>query len=329
MACSKYTLTNTGNTVVNFGYQRCEDNIIVSQIELYPGQVRNIWLVDNSFSIPEVFNTQTVILYEESFPPQGITPQPSGTPTSTPTPTIPFTSTPTPSVTATIAATPTLTATVTGTETPTPTPTETPAATVTPTLTATVTPTPTITATNSRISFNSLKSSSSYSDACHNGSAVTIWGDLPNFDNNTQFFDNPNGPNTTDMTGFYSYNSIVVQLDSDGNEDGGYSLCPTPTPTPTLTPTNTITPTPTIGYYTYVFGYDASDPLVACSNFSSSPTDYYAPLVGGPGPNIGETLYTDTAQTLTASDGFYSNGVAFYEVSGGSGVVSDVDPNGC
>ena len=462
MSCSKYTLTNTGNTVVNFGYQRCEDNIIVSQMELYPNQVRNIWLVDNSFSIPEVFDTQTVIIYEESFPPLGITPQPTGTPTQTPTPSIAATSTPTPSVTATqtltpsptptesnselryefnllchsmvsfeaacecatqatlfgnapeftactrfygcsngpcpgydasgfyvndgigyeldtegfiigtsvcpsptptptvtatltptatvtntptvtstLTATPTNTPTETATNTPTLTPTAslTPTVTVTSTLTATPTNTPTITPTTSRYSFNTLKSPSSYSDACHNGTPITIWADLAIFDDNTQFFDNPVGPNTTDLTGFYSYNSIAVELDSDGVENGGYTLCPTPTPTPTVTvtetetptptPTETVTPTPTIGYFTYSLGYDVSNPVNACSNFTSSPTDYYAPLVGGIGPNVGETLYTDTALTVTVSDGYYSNGVAFYQVTGGSGVISFMDPNGC
>jgi hypothetical protein len=58
------------------------------------------------------------------------------------------------------------------------------------------------------------------------------------------------------MSGFYSYNGQVVELDSNGFETGGFSSCAvipsvtptntqTPTPTPTITPTNTETPTNT------------------------------------------------------------------------------------
>ena len=44
MACSKYTLTNTGTTQVNFNYRRCDDAMWEYQVELEPNQTKNIWL---------------------------------------------------------------------------------------------------------------------------------------------------------------------------------------------------------------------------------------------------------------------------------------------
>jgi hypothetical protein len=211
---------------------------------------------------------------------------------------------------------------------------------VTPTVTSTVTPTTTITPTptNARFSFSTTSGATGY-EACHGGSSITIWGDESLFDQNTIFYDSASGPTTTDLAGFYSFGGSVVQLLSNGSETGGYSPCVTTTPTPTVTPTVTVTPTltrtptptptQTIGYYTYSLGYDASSASTACSDFAVSPLTIYAPLVGGPGPNIGETLYTDSGLTTPASNGYYSNGVAWYLVTGGSGVVNSVDPNGC
>ena len=575
MACSKYTLTNTGSTTVNFNYQRCDDTLWQYQIELLPGQTKNIWLVNGTYSSAQLFQQSIVLINDGVFPPLQITPTPSVTPTLTPTPTVTSTVTPTPSVTASVTPTvtptitvtptnsrnsfavtsgttaeiacqginpttiwgeepafdantqfynsvsgpvsidmtgyysdgtdvvqvdstgttvgffticltptptptntqtPTVTSTVTPTasvtptitptqtQTPTPsigyytyvlgtgtttndacnnfnvapqtlfgtlaggigpnigetlylnsslttpatnafysngtalyqitggaglitavepdgcvgivtptptnteTPTETPTNTPTPTVTSTVTPTTTITPTSTetptptptvtatvtptitptttqtptptqaRFEFVSSSGASAY-DACHVGSSVSIWGDVSNFDQNAQFYDSATGPVTTDMAGFYSYNGVVTEVDSDGAQLGAFSLCASPTPTPTVTPTASITPTvtptltptptQTIGYYTYSLGYDAASSATACSDFGSSPSNYYAPLVGGPGPNVGEFLYTDSATTVTAPNGYYSNGVAWYQITGGAGEVTSTDPNGC
>ena len=150
------------------------------------------------------------------------------------------------------------------------------------------------------------------------------------------------------MSGYYSNASgFVVELDSSGNETGGYTLCsilptqtptptstetPTPTPTetetPTPTPTSTTTPTPTFGFYTYSLGYDASLEATACTNFVSSPTNYYISPTQNP-LNIGDTVYSDSGLTTPASDGYYSNGTATWTISGGSGVIGASDPNGC
>jgi hypothetical protein len=250
---------------------------------------------------------------------------PTQTPTQTPTPSI------TPSITPTITVTPTVTETPTQTPTPTETPTPTVTATVTPTITPTTTQTPT--PTQARFSFTVSSGSTGY-DACHGGSSVTIYGDVSIFDDNDFFYDSEIGPVTTDMSGFYSSGGDVCELISDGTTTplGAFSLCasPTPTPTmtptttvtPTLTPTSTVTPTPSIGYYTYSLGYDASSASTACSNYFSSPILVYAPLIGGVGPNVGETLYSNTATTTPVSNGNYSNGVDNFVVTGGSGLIS-------
>jgi hypothetical protein len=106
---------------------------------------------------------------------------------------------------------------------------------------------------------------------------------------------------------------------------------PTNTETPTQTPTSTTTPTPTqtIGYYSYVLGYDATVALTACSNFTSSPITVYGPVASGIGPNVGEILYTNTSLSTTVSNGYYSNGTATYQVTGGVGEITEANPTGC
>jgi hypothetical protein len=108
------------------------------------------------------------------------------------------------------------------------------------------------------------------------------------------------------------------------------TLTPTPTETPTETPTNTptMTPTPTIGYYIYSLGSGATF-NDACTGYTASPINVYAPLVGGIGPNVGEYLFTDTLTSVPVPNGYYSNGTAWFNVTGGLGQVTSSDPNGC
>jgi outer membrane biosynthesis protein TonB len=173
MACSKYSLTNTGTTLTNFNYRRCDDTMWQYQVSLEPNQTKNIWLIDDTYSTS--FITGIVLTNEGVFPPIGVTPTPSSssipvTPTTTPTNTPTVTQTPsasatiglTPTATETTTPTPTVTQTntPTNTETTTPTPTETPTSTVTetptntPTNTETPTPTNTITPTNTETPTN-------------------------------------------------------------------------------------------------------------------------------------------------------------------------------
>ena len=219
MACSKYTLTNTGTTAINFNYRRCDDSMWEYQVNLDPNQTKNIWLINNTYNISSLFSNSIVLVNDGAYP---LTPTPTPTQTTTPT------NTPTPSVTATNTSTPTNTPTNTATNTPTNTATNTP--------TPTKTPTPTITPTNSYEVFNAT-SGSTANIACASGTSATIYSEGP-FDQNTQFYNNSNGTVSGDMSGFYSYNAVVVQLLSGGTITGSFSACsvvPSPTPTPTQT----------------------------------------------------------------------------------------------
>ena len=315
MACSKYTLTNTGSTTVNFNYQRCDDTLWQYQIELLPGQTKNIWLVNGTYSSAQLFQQSIVLINDGAFPPPQITPTPSVTPTLTPTPTVTSTVTPTPSVTVSV--------------------------------TPTITPTITVTPTNSRNIF-AVTSGTTAEIACQGINSTTIWGEDPAFDANTQFYNSASGPVSIDMTGYYSDGTDVVQVDSTGTTVGFFTICNTPTPTPTstqtptvtstvtptasvtptITPTQTQTPTPSIGYYTYVLGTGTTT-NDACNNFNVSPQTLFGTLAGGIGPNIGETLYLNSSLTTPATNAFYSNGTALYQITGGAGQITAVEPDGC
>jgi hypothetical protein len=315
MACSKYTLTNTGSTTVNFNYQRCDDTLWQYQIELLPGQTKNIWLVNGTYSSAQLFQQSIVLINDGAFPPPQITPTPSVTPTLTPTPTVTSTVTPTPSVTASV--------------------------------TPTITPTITVTPTNSRNIF-AVTSGTTAEIACQGINSTTIWGEDPAFELNTQFYNSASGPVSIDMTGYYSNGTDVVQVDSTGTTVGFFTICVTPTPTPTstqtptvtstvtptasvtptITPTQTQTPTPSIGYYTYVLGTGTTT-NDACNNFNVAPQTLFGTLAGGIGPNIGETLYLNSSLTTPATNAFYSNGTALYQITGGLGQITAVEPDGC
>jgi hypothetical protein len=99
MACSKYALTNTGSTAINFNYRRCDDSMWEYQVNLDPNQTKNIWLLNGTYSIPPLFNSQLILIDDGAFPPiPNVTPSvtPTLTPTNTPTPTVTPTLTPTP-----------------------------------------------------------------------------------------------------------------------------------------------------------------------------------------------------------------------------------------
>jgi hypothetical protein len=95
----------------------------------------------------------------------------------------------------------------------------------------------------------------------------------------------------------------------------------------TMTPTPTMTPTATFGYYTYSLGTGVTS-FDACT-YVGLPVDVYAPVAGGIGPNLDEYIYIDTLLSIPAPDGYYSNGTAWYNVTGGLGQITTSDPNGC
>lgn len=225
-------------------------------------------------------------------------------------------------------ATPTPTAT--NTSTPTNTPTNTP--------TVTQTPTQTVTPTSPLQSF-SVFSGTTSNVACESGVSVTIYAFDPLFDQNTQFYTTSTAEVLSDMAGFFSDGTSVTQLASNGSQIGVFTLCDalvTPTPTPTVTstttptPTVTQTPTSTFAWYTYSLG-TGSTANAACLAFSSSPQTIYGSIAGGVGPNVGEYLYETAGRPLTdvVPNGFYSNGTAWYQVTGGAGQITSSDPNGC
>jgi hypothetical protein len=88
--------------------------------------------------------------------------------------------------------------------------------------------------------------------------------------------------------------------------------------------------TPTISYYTYTLGTGSTQTL-ACSDYWSSPNTLYAPSSGGTGINVGEIIYQDAGPNPSnpAIDGYYSDGYAWFQVSGGTGLIVSSDPNGC
>jgi len=231
---------------------------------------------------------------------------------------------------------------VSASQTPTPTPTPTNTTTPTPSVTATQTgtptntPTTTPTPTHARFSFIVYSGSTSDSACGQYNPTVTIYGDKLLFDENTSFYNTLVGPTTINMSGYYNNSQIITQLDASGNAIGAFNLCttltptPTTTSTPTTTPTITSTPTSTFAYYTYSLGSGVTSNN-ACISFSVSPNNVYVPVSGGIGPNVGETLYQTPGNppTNTVGDGYYSNGTAWFLVSGGSGLITSSDPNGC
>jgi hypothetical protein len=345
------------------------------QVNLDPNETKNIWLINGTYHIAQLFVTNVVLINDGAYP---LTPTP--TPTNTPTPTQTSTNTPTPTQTPTNTNTPTNTTTPTNTPTntttptntptntntptptntptntntstntntptntttPTNTPTQTPTQTPTNTTTPTNTPTPTVTPTNALDVFN-ITSGSTSNIACAGGLSGTIYGENSQFDTNTQFYNNSNGTVSGDMSGFYSIGGQVVQLTSGGTETGGFTACsalpsPTPTITPTNTPTNTPTstptntPTPTItptASQTFFVGYSLGTGSTSGAACLATPQIVYGAYPDRPQPNIGETLYNNSSLTITAPNGYYSNGTAWWQITGGSGVITATDPNGC
>ena len=351
MACSKYTLTNTGSTIVNFNYRRCDDSMWDYQVELTPGQTKNIWLINGTFAISPVYSSIISLVNQGPFPPisETATPTPTSTttPTATPTPSVTATNTPTssqtstptptntntPTNTETPTSTPTNTPTNTQTETPTGTPTNTPTGTAAVTTTPTTTPseTPTSTPTPSptdpqpaRYAFSVPHSEISSSEACYSSTNATLFGNDSVFENNTFFYGCSSGlcPGVN-LAGWYVYAGEVYELDSAGTVGtiAPCGLTPTPTNTATVTPTVTPTPTQTIGYYTYSLGTGATS-NDACVDFSSAPNTIYGSVAGGPGPNVNETLYFNSGLTVPVINGYYSNGTRWYQVTGGSGLIT-------
>jgi hypothetical protein len=72
MDCSKYTLTNTGATSINFNYRRCDDSMWEYQVNLNPNETKNIWLIDGTYDAAQIFEQNIVLVDNGAFPPPSI-----------------------------------------------------------------------------------------------------------------------------------------------------------------------------------------------------------------------------------------------------------------
>ena len=190
MACSKYILTNTGSSIVNFSYQRCDDAMWEYQVELNPNQTKNIWLLNTTYS--SAFSNSIVEVDLGVFPPVALSPTPTISVTPSNTPTI--------SVTPSVTASSTPTQTQTGTAAVTPTPTETMIFSG-----ATETPTPTLTPTPTQIVFSfSMKFNVSGStEACLSGETETYYSNSSTLSGINPYLTTDAGLTTPVSNGYY------------------------------------------------------------------------------------------------------------------------------
>jgi len=61
MNCIKYNLKNTGDTVVTFNYQRCDNAELELQVKLAPNQNKIIWAIKDTLNIPNFFSNTTSV----------------------------------------------------------------------------------------------------------------------------------------------------------------------------------------------------------------------------------------------------------------------------
>jgi hypothetical protein len=93
----------------------------------------------------------------------------------------------------------------------------------------------------------------------------------------------------------------------------------TTTSTTTAAPTTTTTTTTTtVSFVTFTLAYSTISGAQACSDYPTlNTTQYYASA--GSTLTTGTIIYTDTALTTPAPNGFYSNGVNYWNTGAGSG----------
>ena len=92
----------------------------------------------------------------------------------------------------------------------------------------------------------------------------------------------------------------------------------TTTTTTTAATTSTTSTTTTVAFETFSLAYSTIDGATACSDYPTLNTsNYYA--TSGSLLQTGTIIYTDTALTSPAPNGFYSNGVNYWNTGAGSG----------
>jgi hypothetical protein len=338
MACRKYLLTNNTSSNGVFSYQECSNQMWNYNVLLPAGESCNIWLIDGTYStaMPTI-----ITVYDLGSFPFVVTPTPTPSNTSSPTPTPTQTPTNTTTNTQTPTNTPTNTVTSTPTQTPTNTTTETP----------TNTPTPSV--TPPALTSFSVYTGATLLEACDNiNGPITVYGNDSVWGDVSLLSNIPAGAATINMTGFYNFNGIVIEVDSSGNFLF-ISVCPTLTQTPTntptltqtptnsptvsltasvtLTPTNTptntqtgtMTPTPTISYWSYLLTSGATA-IDACT--SGTIENVYSSSSQPQGPTTGEFLFLDTSLTNPVNNGYWSDGTSAFEVINGNGFITSETP---
>ena len=301
MACSKYIVTNTGSTITNFNYRRCDDSMWEYQVELLPAETKNIWLINGTYST--AFNHSIELVNTGAFPPLNATATPTPTPTTTPT------TTPTPSVTPT----------QTGTAAVTPTPTQ------TQTGTAAVTPTPTPTAINYQFI---LGYGTTPNDAC-SATETAYYGTRsggPTIEVTEILYSNISASFPA-INGYYSDGTILYLVSGGVGEVTGKWItgCATlVTPTPTITQTASATPTPTVTPSTteparYIHSNlchseSTADEACGCSGTATIWTNY-------PQFSASTLFYSNASGANTGNpDGYYSIDNVVYYVNNDCGI---------
>jgi hypothetical protein len=286
MACSKYTLTNTGSTTVNFSYRRCDDSLWEYQVELTPGQTKNIWVINGTYTIAPLYKSMISLINQGAFPPINATATPTATPTTTPT------VTPTPSITASQTPTPSVTASQTQTPTQTNTPTSTTTSTPTPTTTTTLTATPTNTETPT------------------NTQTPTDTPQVSPTPTNTPTVTQSGTPNETPT------NTPTLTQTPTNTASGTPSVTPTPTPSSFGSNKFKVTMLASARAITNSFTLTES-PYIGSSGLGFSATTGTYPLVAGPATVYGthDALSTSTVTFKINSNGNSSVSI-FYFVNG-------------
>ena len=282
-------------------------------------------------------------------------PSPSTTPNPTPSPTVTGTPTPSPSPSVTPEPTPSPSPSVTPEPTPSPSPSTTPNPTPSPTVTGTPTPSPSTTPNPTPSPTPTITPVTLSTTAGCTGGPGTGTILANNFAGGTDSFefitisdvsaaealtklDNSATRTLIEGATEYTFTSLgnatyyVAIMDYNGNKGVSTAtvvncinpptpsptVTPGPTPTPTVTPNPTPTSTPFV--HTYSLGSVTSGGgYSACSEFEFLPVNFYS-FTSPIGNNV--VLYTNNNMNILAANGFYSNGVNFWQITDGNGTLT-------
>ena len=204
--------------------------------------------------------------------------------------------------------------------------------TTTTTTTAASTTTSTTTTTTTAANFgDTIGFGGAPEDACGFLASGAVTGDAPLFCNCTILTGAIFAAAATG-TWYVSFGGQYVSVSvTNGNPvatvTSSCTVCPTPTTTSTTTTTTTAAPTTTtstttttttVAFETFLLAFSIADGETACTNYPTIFTQNYYATSGSTLTN-GTIIYTDTALTIPAGNGFYSNGLSFWNTSAGAG----------